>query len=282
MTLGSRIAALRAAKGISQAELAERLEVSRQSVSKWETDGSVPELDKLVRLSELFDVSLDSLVKDTQAQPEDPEQTAPAPESPSAPQRESSRVIIGSAVLLMGAVLALIFSLRGERLLASLMVTFPFIGCGVICMLLRERPWLWCGWYLWFGFDLFGIRPMLNILPLYYYTSPLVFLLALAVLLPATGWAFRDRLPQTAKGRRRLILVCLILALVWVVTYEVGLHYYRTFNFFLPRWQADLHRALGELLYKLSRIPLFTLFSIALAALFHALGRLRAKRSQPE
>ena len=38
--------------------------VSRQSVSKWETGSSVPDLDKLVALSELFDVSLDTLVKD--------------------------------------------------------------------------------------------------------------------------------------------------------------------------------------------------------------------------
>ena len=62
MTLGENIARLRAEKRLSQGDLADALGVSRQSVSKWETDASVPELDKLVRLSELFGVTLDRLV----------------------------------------------------------------------------------------------------------------------------------------------------------------------------------------------------------------------------
>ena len=55
---------LRMKCGMSQDALAEKLGVSRQSVSKWETDGAVPELEKLVRLAELFGVSLDELVRD--------------------------------------------------------------------------------------------------------------------------------------------------------------------------------------------------------------------------
>ena len=62
MTLGERLARLRNQKGLSQDALAEALGVSRQSVSKWATDASIPELDKLVRLSGLFGVSLDELV----------------------------------------------------------------------------------------------------------------------------------------------------------------------------------------------------------------------------
>ena len=63
MTLGERITKLRNAKGISQDTLALALGVSRQSVSKWETDASVPELDKLIKISEYFEISLDELVK---------------------------------------------------------------------------------------------------------------------------------------------------------------------------------------------------------------------------
>ena len=63
MSLGTTISRLRAGKGLSQEELANALGVSRQSVSKWETDSSVPELDKLVRLSDMFGVSLDQLVR---------------------------------------------------------------------------------------------------------------------------------------------------------------------------------------------------------------------------
>ena len=63
MTLGERIIKLRNLKGISQDTLAIALGVSRQSVSKWETDASVPELDKLIKLSEYFEISLDELIK---------------------------------------------------------------------------------------------------------------------------------------------------------------------------------------------------------------------------
>ena len=57
MTLGEKIARLRTDRGMSQGALAEALEVSRQSVSKWETDASIPELDKLVKLAKLFEVT---------------------------------------------------------------------------------------------------------------------------------------------------------------------------------------------------------------------------------
>ena len=68
MSLGTNISRLRAEKRLSQGDLAEVLEVSRQSVSKWETDSSVPDLDKLIKLSQLFRVTLDELV--TGAEPQ--------------------------------------------------------------------------------------------------------------------------------------------------------------------------------------------------------------------
>ena len=64
MNLAEKIAELRKQNNWSQEELAERLDVSRQSVSKWEGGVSTPELEKLVRLSEIFGVSVDSLLKD--------------------------------------------------------------------------------------------------------------------------------------------------------------------------------------------------------------------------
>ena len=68
MTLGERIYKLRTEKEMSQGDLADALEVSRQSISKWETNGSVPELDKLIKLSEIFGVSLDELILDKKNQ----------------------------------------------------------------------------------------------------------------------------------------------------------------------------------------------------------------------
>ena len=64
MTLGEKIYNLRTEKGFSQEALGEMMGVSRQSVSKWETDQSLPELDKIVAISDLFEVSTDYLLKE--------------------------------------------------------------------------------------------------------------------------------------------------------------------------------------------------------------------------
>lgn len=63
MTLGEKIARLRIKSGLSQEQLSEKLSVSRQSVSKWEMDISVPQIDKIVQLCTLFKVSADELLQ---------------------------------------------------------------------------------------------------------------------------------------------------------------------------------------------------------------------------
>ena len=73
MSLHETIYTLRTARNMSQLELAEALEVSRQSISKWETGAAVPELDKLVKLSDVFGITLDELVRGA-AQPGEPKE----------------------------------------------------------------------------------------------------------------------------------------------------------------------------------------------------------------
>ena len=63
MTLGEKIYELRKRQGLSQEQLAEALDVSRQSISKWEGNVTYPEPDRLVTISEYFHVSLDYLMK---------------------------------------------------------------------------------------------------------------------------------------------------------------------------------------------------------------------------
>lgn len=72
MEFSEKLAALRRREGLSQERLADRLGVTRQSVSKWEGGGAMPELEKLVALSDLFGVSVDYLVKDAIEEPEPP------------------------------------------------------------------------------------------------------------------------------------------------------------------------------------------------------------------
>lgn len=61
--LGERLYALRTSREMSQGDLAEKLDVSRQTISKWENNMSIPELDKIIALSEVFGVSVDYIVK---------------------------------------------------------------------------------------------------------------------------------------------------------------------------------------------------------------------------
>ena len=65
MNFAEKLYTLRTQGGYSQEGLAEKLNVSRQAVSKWETGPTLPETDKLIAISELFNVSIDSLLIDS-------------------------------------------------------------------------------------------------------------------------------------------------------------------------------------------------------------------------
>ena len=64
MTIGEKIAQLRLNADISQEQLAEKISVSRQSVSKWEMDQALPQIDKVLQICDLFDISTDELLRD--------------------------------------------------------------------------------------------------------------------------------------------------------------------------------------------------------------------------
>ena len=64
MKFGDKLIELRKKNGYSQEELAEKLGVSRQSVSKWESNNTYPETDKIIQIANLFDCSMDDLIND--------------------------------------------------------------------------------------------------------------------------------------------------------------------------------------------------------------------------
>ena len=155
MTLGQNICRLRTEQGLSQGDLADALDVSRQSISKWETDASIPELEKLLRLSELFHITLDELVKGPDGSLETP---PPAPEPPTAeapaqdPEAELLRALdrgvnrtVGWVLLGFGALLTLLLAMLGDGL-AGLLLASPLFLCGVICLTAKRRAGLWCAW----------------------------------------------------------------------------------------------------------------------------------------
>lgn len=66
MDFSEELLTLRKANNLTQEQLAEKLDVSRQSVSKWESGQATPELDKIVALSAIFDVTTDYLLKSSE------------------------------------------------------------------------------------------------------------------------------------------------------------------------------------------------------------------------
>lgn len=122
MTLGQNIQALRHTAGLSQEGLGEKLGVSRQAISKWEADGAVPEVDKLIALSRLFGVNLHDLLQVEETGREEPgdrveqaeqppEEGAENPPENEAPPRRNGRwrtalcVLLAAVVCVQGAAL---------------------------------------------------------------------------------------------------------------------------------------------------------------------------------
>ena len=64
MKFNKKLIKLRKEAGLSQEELGNRLNVARQTVSKWELGETTPEMDKLIKISEIFNITLDSLIKE--------------------------------------------------------------------------------------------------------------------------------------------------------------------------------------------------------------------------
>lgn len=112
---GARLQTLRRQAGMSQQELADRLHVSRQSISKWELGTAKPDLDNVVRLSELFSVSLDELVLG-KTQPSAP--TTPNPEQKST-KRMWICLVVGVLFIVLAFALLPVHQLFDQQLQGS-------------------------------------------------------------------------------------------------------------------------------------------------------------------
>ena len=104
MKLQDKILRLRKKSGLSQEALAEKIGVSRQAVSKWETGEAVPELSKLLLLARAFAVTTDYLLSEEETEPEQTE-ARPAKEAP--PEKKSYAWLIGVAIIALGAIIIL-------------------------------------------------------------------------------------------------------------------------------------------------------------------------------
>jgi len=179
MTLAEKIAALRGERKLSQGDLAEKLDVSRQSVSKWETGQAVPELDKIIKLADLFGVSVDELVREAET---------PKPEAPPAAEPQPQIIYVERKGLPPLPKLGIVILVIGALMLfcGGLSPSIPVIGVALIILslpliLAKKHPWLIDGWLLLLGsymifnpyitgytpWGLLGAIRMLTLLPHY-------------------------------------------------------------------------------------------------------------------
>lgn len=130
MNISEKILKLRKEKGLSQEAFAEILGVSRQSVSKWESNGALPDIDKIIAMSKLFGVSTDYLLKDEETETPDTEAAAepeeapaayyevqPQPESPKTDKKKTTKKIVAIILAVLIAASAIIIPLCSDKIL---------------------------------------------------------------------------------------------------------------------------------------------------------------------
>lgn len=141
MNLAERIQRLRKSRGISQEELADQLGVSRQAVSKWESEQSAPDVEKIILLSDFFHVTTDYLLKGIE----------PVPEK-SAEKRDARIFSLSGSVLNFIGLVAAVMLWVEMQTSSSVAVGLIFMAVGTMAFLIgqlrgenRERAasWFW-------------------------------------------------------------------------------------------------------------------------------------------
>ncbi len=136
--LSEKIYALRKKNNLSQEELAEKIGVSRQAISKWESGTSLPEIEKLISLSEYFNVSIDYLVKE-QAEDEQIKEKPKAANEIKPQNRAMARriglviCVVGIACLILWGVVSVVLPANIEQISTSSMIQID--GNGIFLIL---------------------------------------------------------------------------------------------------------------------------------------------------
>lgn len=225
MNLGETIYKLRTERNLSQGDLAEALEVSRQSVSKWENNSAVPELDKLVKLSEVFGVTLDELVleKKPWKKPEPEARTVYVEKNDS----RFGRKTVGAILLCFAGMIWLVLSFLAG-ILGALAIALPFAVCGVICLTVAKHPGLWCAWTVFLWVDVYlrvatGVSwqyPIWWILYHGFTVQSIIALCEFAVLVALLGISVKclAKAPWESTKKRILLMsvLWLLFALMWI------------------------------------------------------------------
>lgn len=190
MNLGERIYELRNEKNLSQGDLADALDVSRQSVSKWENNMAIPDLDKLIKLCDIFEISLDELTGREKI--EKSVNSAINQKSAVEPNKIAGYVLLGTTIL--GAIITLVTAPP------AIYLCLPLLICTIICFRVKKHTWFWCLLITYLLFELYlsmGIRA--NIM----HISKIAFLVIMTML---NIFCIKD-VPTLPKNKRMIILV---------------------------------------------------------------------------
>ncbi len=128
MNIADRIQNLRKAKGISQEELADKIGVSRQAVSKWESEQSTPDIEKIIIMSDYFEVTTDYLLKGIEPKPDE---TRKKPDA-------GVFSIVGTAFNLIGVIVAIMIWYE-ERISSAVAVGLIVITVGCVSFAIGQK-----------------------------------------------------------------------------------------------------------------------------------------------
>lgn len=209
MNIGNNIYKLRTAKNLSQGELADLLDVSRQSVSKWETDAAVPDLDKLMKLCDVFGVTLDEITgRETHTQ-EHIEITKS--ETKGSSVQKTIGYILFAFSLLLGLV-TLIFGHNAGDYYILLPMTLSLLVSGLLCLFAGKKAFYWCIWTL--------LAPLAILTPhmiglAFLQSLSIAMLIVFVIMFFVARAVFKDTVIKTAPKKT------VILILAWILPFAV-------------------------------------------------------------
>lgn len=209
MSIGNNIYKLRTSKNLSQGELADRLDVSRQSVSKWETDAAVPDLDKLMKLCDVFEVSLDEITGRETHKQEHIETTKSETKSSSA-QKIIGYILFAFSLLL--GLLVLLFGHNEGDCIILLPIALSIMVCGLLCLFAGKKAFYWCIWNL--------LAPLAILTPhmiglAFLQSLSIAMLIVFVIMFFVARAVFKDTVIKTTPKKT------LILILTWILPFAV-------------------------------------------------------------
>ncbi|MBR6650965.1 MAG: helix-turn-helix transcriptional regulator [Clostridia bacterium] len=217
MSIGTKIYELRTAKNLSQGDLADILDVSRQSVSKWETDTSTPDLDKLIKMCDLFDVTLDELTcREPKALPHS-KTDAFEKEHPLTQQKIIGYILL--SVSLLASILVWIFAESESDLDMPIPIIFTALACSLICLFVKQKAGYWCVWAI--AAPIVVLSPHFVGFPILTTMNTLLVIFSIIMVFVANRIFDKPMIPTDKIKKAHIILAWCVLIVLRVIEYII-------------------------------------------------------------